>query len=248
MPNMSYFFISDLHLGPNTPNETKLLEKFLQNQGSKAQDIFILGDLFEYWVGNDIENSWFSPITKELNRLKDLGVGLFFINGNRDFLINKEFLKINKLKQLPDPYKINLAGQNILLSHGDIFCTNDKSYMRFRRFTQSKILRKIFLSLPTKIRQKIALKFRQTSQNKKDNTELKIMDVNDLTVKKYLKKFNGKILIHGHTHKPNVHNITYDNGISDIIAKRYVLGDWHKDSAIILELNDKGEFELNNLV
>ena len=206
---MSYYFLSDLHISDNTPNINSLFLHFLQNKAPKSEGIFILGDLFEYWVGDT--QACYKDIINEFNKLYKLGVKLYFIPGNRDFLITQTFLNDFNLIKLPDPYKIVLNNISIIISHGDLFCINDKKYILFRKIVQNKLVKFLFLNLPLKLRLKIGTKLRVLSAKSSVKKNNIIMDVNKDYINQYLNKNKSQYIIHGHTHKPGFNIINNKN-------------------------------------
>ena len=229
MPGNTYI-ISDLHLSEERPLVFKLFDNFIEfichNKETKA--LYILGDFFDYWIGDDNLTEFNQAVIKNLLKLHTHNIKLYFMHGNRDFFIGKKFAKMTHAELLPDPYFIHYAEKQIVLCHGDTLCTNDHSYQIFRFFARIKFLQKIYLALPLFCRQKIALKLRNKSQNKGQRREIQV-DVTEKGVNQY--KSKKTILIHGHTHKLNIHK-------SNVFI-RAVLGDWHDTGSYILISPDK---------
>lgn len=225
--------ISDLHLSASHQEATRCFMSFMQHDAPKAEKLFILGDFFEFWLGDDDQCPFNQQIMGALKNLSSQGVKLYFIHGNRDFLIGKRFAIDANITILPDPYVIDLYGQSILLSHGDLFCTDDIAYQRLRRVVHIKYLQRLFLALPLIWRLKIARIMRQ----KIDATHkpASIMDVNNQAILNTFKQHQINAIIHGHTHKRNTHRYSIDGKTKC----RYVLGDWQA-SGSALKVDAKG--------
>jgi UDP-2,3-diacylglucosamine hydrolase len=223
---MSTLFISDLHLSPAQPDLAKILLHFLQTDAMQAEALYILGDLFDVWLGDDIVDPFYNDIFAALKRLSEKNIPSFFIAGNRDFLASTSFEKKTGCKILPDITLIDLYHTPTLLMHGDLLCTQDIAYQRFRKFTQNKLMRYLFLSCPKLWREKIGKHLRKKSQQYTSNTAQKIMDVTPGEAEKQLKKYHARLLIHGHTHRPAIHSL--DNQLT-----RIVLPDWHIHGGVL---------------
>ncbi len=221
---MSIYFISDLHLDANTPKATACFLHFLTQQAITADALYILGDLFEFWIGDDNNSDLAQQIRTALKTLTSSNVPVYFINGNRDFLIGKKFAAQTGITILPDPCMINVYGKPTLIMHGDLLCTDDQQYQRFRRIAHNPLLQRLFLLLPMRWREKIAATARQKSQQHTQNTDLRIQDVNPHAVTQTMVNHSVNQLIHGHTHRPAIHNIDINNNP----AKRIVLNAWHE--------------------
>jgi len=230
-------FISDLHLCASRPSITQAFIRFLQNTASKAENLFILGDLFEYWAGDDDwQHEDHSVIIHSIKSLTDSGIQVFFIHGNRDFLIGEQFSKAANIQLLPDPCDINLYDKRVLLSHGDALCTDDTRYQAFRAQVRSSGWQTEFLSHPLATRKAQIEALRLQSEQEKSHKTLAIMDVNSEAVKALLRLHQyPELFIHGHTHKPNIHNIEIDGHQ----CKRIVLGDWYEQGSC-LRLDENG--------
>jgi len=245
MNNKSTFFISDLHLHPSHPQLFQLLYDFLHSIKNKADALYILGDLFEFWIGDDIIDAPagepYKPLLDKLRALSDSGVKLFFIQGNRDFLAKQKFAQRIGAQLLPDEQIIDLYGTPVLIMHGDTLCTDDKNYQRMRYLLRTRLLQKLYLMQSPARRQKIANKTRDITQNETDKKSTMILDVNQQQVEKKMQKRGGMgILIHGHTHRPAIHKFKL-NGRQ---VKRIVLSDW-RDTARYLEAKQvDGELSL----
>lgn len=220
---MTTFFISDLHLDEKHPEITACFLRFLNEQASKCDALYVLGDLFEFWIGDDDLTEFNQQVIKAFKTLTQAGVPVYFIKGNRDFLIGNRFEKMTGIKLLPDPCLIDLYGKPTLLMHGDLLCIDDQKYQAFRRKAHNPILQKLFSWLPLKWRRHLANKARQKSQAYTQKTNLQIQDVNQTEVERIMGKFDANLLIHGHTHRPAIHEFTLNN----IPAQRIVLNAWH---------------------
>ncbi len=199
------------------PTIVDIFQSFITNITSSQNRLIILGDFFDYWIGDDHTDKLYHKITNLLKQASDGGLEILFMRGNRDFLISKKFKKLSCVEVIPDPYYIEVANQKIALTHGDLLCTEDTSYHTYRKWIAYNMpLRFLFMRLPLFIRQRIANKTRDHSQDK--NTQKPNIDVTEEGILKYLD--DAKIMIHGHTHKMAVHK--------EKNYTRYVLGDWFK--------------------
>jgi UDP-2,3-diacylglucosamine hydrolase len=230
-------FISDLHLCASRPAISKAFIQFLQNTASKAEQLYILGDLFEYWAGDDdLTHVDHEDIVQALKIVADAGTQIFLMHGNRDFLIGEQFAKATHIHLLQDPSEINLYDQRILISHGDELCKDDTRYQAFRAQVRSPAWQTEFLSHPLTARKAQIEALRLQSEQEKSNKSLAIMDVNSDAVSALLRKHQyPEIFIHGHTHRPNTHNIVIDGHQ----CKRIVLGDWYEQGSC-LRLDENG--------
>lgn len=222
MQNLT-LFISDLHLQAGQPQLTKLFLNFLKTQANRADTLYILGDFFEFWVGDDDADDFNKEIKSNLKWLSQQGVQVFFMPGNRDFLVGKHFAQETGCKLLLDPTVIDLYGTPTLLMHGDSLCTQDIKHQQFRRVSQHKITKKLFLMIPLSIRKFIANKIRNASKKNTYHLTAVQMDVWPETVAQVMLQHNVKQLIHGHTHRPGIHHFS----LTQQNATRIVLGAWH---------------------
>lgn len=224
-------FISDLHLCASRPHITNAFLHFLQNTASQASALYILGDLFEYWAGDDdIDDPHHQVIIAAFRTLADSGVNLYFMHGNRDFLIADHFCKMAKISLLQDPTLISLHGKAALLSHGDDLCTDDVSYQEFRQQVRVSKWQSDFLSQPLQSRKNQIQAIRTRSEQEKSQKSVQIMDVNQEAVVSLLKTHHyPELLIHGHTHRPNQHHIQLDGHN----ITRWVLGDWYEQGSYL---------------
>lgn len=223
------FFISDLHLSESQPRTTQAFFDFLQQRASQAQELYILGDLFEYWAGDDdLGNPYNKGIADALHALSDTGVKIFWIAGNRDFLVGPEFAQTTGLTLLPDPFVACIGNKRIALSHGDAQCTDDTAYMAFREQVRQEQWRATFLLLPLSQRKTIIAGLRHDSRQAKNGKSYDIMDVNAMAIEVLFDTTNTAIMIHGHTHRPARHDI-FSSGRQRV---RYVLPDWDADANV----------------
>lgn len=234
---MKTYFISDLHLTPERPNVIVALSKFLLERAPEADKLFILGDLFEFWVGDDASTLVGADTIIDLMHLTSLKTDCYFIAGNRDFLVRDDFSKRSGFKILSDETVIDLYGTPTLLLHGDSMCTDDEKHQEFRdaMMTNNAFCDQFLsLSIPQRIEQaKLA---RMQSHEHKSEVSMSIMDVSPQTVENTFQKFDVTQMIHGHTHRQNTH---IHNS-----KTRYVLGDWDQTSSILTATNEG--LEINN--
>lgn len=225
-------FISDLHLCASRPEITSSFLDFLKNNAVNARSLYILGDLFEYWAGDDdVEDAHHQPIIMAFRALADSGVNLYLMHGNRDFLIGSDFCNIAKITLLQDPTLIDLFGKRTLLSHGDELCTDDAAYQTFRHQVRHPKWQADFLSLPLHTRKTQIEAIRTRSEAEKSNKSAEIMDVNQEAVAALLTKYDyPELFIHGHTHRPHQHQ-TLLNGHQ---VTRWVLGDWYEQGSYLI--------------
>ena len=217
---MHIHFISDLHLSADRPALTALFERYLAGPARAASRLYILGDLFEYWAGDDdLDDPLGAGVASQLAALADAGTQVFFMPGNRDFLIGADFASRARLTLLPDPTPISLDGQPALLCHGDSLCTDDLAYQAFRQQVRNPAWQAQFLTQPLAVRKQIIAGVRMKSEEAKSEKAAAIMDVNADAVAALLREHGFPRLIHGHTHRPAVHDL--GNG-----RRRIVLGDW----------------------
>ncbi|WP_339721803.1 UDP-2,3-diacylglucosamine diphosphatase [uncultured Paraglaciecola sp.] len=223
------YFISDLHLSADREDINHCLFEFLHEKAVQADALYVLGDLFEVWIGDDDQNSFTLSIAKAFHALSQSGVPVYFIHGNRDFLIREPFAKQAGFKILPEQVVIDLYGEATLIMHGDELCTKDIDYQRFRKKARSWWWPRIMLSLPLATRRKLAIKGRAASQQKQSKLSADIMDVTPEEVLNTMQKFAVKRLIHGHTHRPAIHELV----INSQAAQRIVLGDWYEQGSVL---------------
>ncbi len=218
-------FISDLHLADERPEINSLFFRFMDETARAAEALYILGDLFEYWVGDDqIDHDPLArAVVDSLRRVSDGGTSIFFMHGNRDFLIGERFAREAGLTILLDPTLIQLYDQRVLLMHGDTLCTDDIAYQKFRAQTRTNEWKNATLAQPYKARQQLARSIRAQSDSEKNQKPEEIMDVTEATVEEVFRQHHYPVMIHGHTHRPATHRLLVD-GHS---CERWVLADWH---------------------
>jgi len=222
-------FIADLHLCTEEPAITAGFLRFLAGEARQADALYILGDLFEAWIGDDDPNPLHREIAAAIKAVVDSGVPCFFIHGNRDFLIGKRFACESGMTLLPQEKVLNLYGRRVLILHGDTLCTDDAGYQAFRAKVHQRWLQTLFLALPLCIRKRVAARMRADSKAANRSKSLEIMDVNPHAVIAEMEKHHVQWLIHGHTHRPDVHPLTA-NGEP---AFRVVLGAWHTEGSMV---------------
>jgi UDP-2,3-diacylglucosamine hydrolase len=219
-------FIADLHLCTEEPAITAGFLHFLQGEARDCDALYILGDLFEAWIGDDDPN----PLHREIAAaLKALPIPTFFIHGNRDFLLGKRFARASGMTLLPEEQVLSLYGHRVLIMHGDTLCTDDEGYQRFRAKVHQRWLQRLFLALPLRIRMRIAARMRADSKQANQHKSISIMDVNQQAVIDTMTRQQVRILIHGHTHRPAVHELV----VQGESAQRVVLGAWHENGSMI---------------
>ncbi|MXP67563.1 UDP-2,3-diacylglucosamine diphosphatase [Pantoea sp. Aalb] len=228
----STLFISDLHLCGKKPKIITAFINFLQSKAQQYEAIYLLGDLFEIWIGDDDPN----PLYKQVaNTLKALPIPKFFIHGNRDFLIGQCFANASGIILLPKEHVLTLYGHSILIMHGDTLCIDDGSYQLLRIAVHQRWIQRLFLILPIYLRIKLAAQIRSDSNQGIKNKSLNIMDVNQQAVENIMTSKQVNILIHGHTHRPAIHKFK----INGKIFQRIVLGSWDIHASMV-QIDSKG--------
>lgn len=217
-----FHFISDLHLCEERPDLTALFSKYMQEIAQKSDELYVLGDLFESWIGDDDDSKFVESIITQFKSYSDSGKKLYFQHGNRDFLLGEEFASKTGGGILDEIHPIKLNEQNAILMHGDSLCWDDKEYMQFRQMVRSKEWQNQLLSQPLAVRRAIAADLRQKSKDAQENKAESITDVNQEAVEKALLENNATILIHGHTHRPDFHDLE----VNGKHCQRIVLSDW----------------------
>jgi UDP-2,3-diacylglucosamine hydrolase len=216
-------FVSDLHLQPARPVLTEAFLRFLDEHALGAKQLYLLGDIFEYWLGDDAMSEPFNQqILSALRRVSDAGVQLFWIAGNRDFLVGEQFAAAAGMTLLPETWVIDAYGQRIVLLHGDAQCTNDVKYMAFRAQARNPAWQQQLLSLPLEQRKQIAAGMREQSKAGHAEKSYEIMDVTPEAIADVFRETGTSIMIHGHTHRPALHEVAG--------TRRYVLPDWEPES------------------
>ncbi|KGI77884.1 UDP-2,3-diacylglucosamine diphosphatase [Oleiagrimonas soli] len=227
---MSTLFISDLHLDDSRPHITALFERYLASDEVRGADaLYILGDLVEAWVGDDDDAELPSRIARATRAVRDAGVPVYFMHGNRDFLLGEAFAERAGLTLLDDPTVHALYGTPTLLMHGDLLCTDDTVYQQVRANVRTPEWKAQVLATPLEARRALAAKSRAESQAHTGSTGETIMDVNQDAVEAAMRKAGVITLIHGHTHRPDVHDLDLDGKH----AQRIVLGDWYEQGSVL---------------
>lgn len=226
---MTTLFVSDLHLEADRPDIGDQFINFLKTDVLEADDLYILGDLFEAWVGDDDPNTHYARIKMAIRKVVDKGIPVYFMHGNRDFMIGRQFANETGVEILPDPYPVAMYGERTLLSHGDALCIDDVQYQRVREMVRNPEWQKSILEKPLKERLRIAEEARRQSLEQTINMNLSIMDVNQEEVIRVIRKHEVDILVHGHTHRPDIHNVDLGNRK----AQRIVLGDWYTQGSVL---------------
>lgn len=219
-------FIADLHLCQEEPAITAGFLHFLQREAPHCDALYILGDLFEAWIGDDDPNPLHQQVAEALRAVP---VPLYFIHGNRDFLIGQRFARASSMTLLPEERVLTLYGHRLLIMHGDTLCTDDAGYLQFRAKVHNPWIQRLFLALPLFIRKRIAERMRANSKQANQHKSLEIMDVNQQAVVEAMLRQQVPLLIHGHTHRPAIHALSL-NGER---AQRAVLGAWHNRGSMI---------------
>lgn len=230
--------ISDLHLHVSRPNITELFLKFLKEEAGKADALYILGDLFEFWIGDDDPRVDYIEVIAQLQLLSGSDTSVYFMPGNRDFLVGDSFSRQSGCTLLNDPTQITLFGKKVLLIHGDTLCTDDHDYQEFRLEVRSDEWRTRVLAMPVDERIEYFDSLREASQASIQEKASDIMDVNQSAVETAMLNADTLTLIHGHTHRPAIHDFLLDGQP----AKRYVLGDWYEQGSVLV--CDKDGFRL----
>ena len=223
-------------MSPDRPEKLELFKKLLQGPAREAGSLYILGDIFDhFWVGNDDRTLPNTDIIHELKAYTSSGSALYVLRGNRDLLIDQGFEEITGCKLLPDISKIELMGKNVLLMHGDLLCTKDWKYQLFRSFIDYPATRSIFRHMPYGLRIQLAHGFRPLFRKSTLKKSPDIIDVDQKTVEQTMRTHNVTDLIHGHTHRPKIHEFSLDGAK----ARRIVLGDWYAEGLILVCRNDE---------
>lgn len=238
---MSTLFIADIHLGNENPDISQRFVKFLVRQAPSTEALYILGDLFEVWLGDDAVQQEHQDAIQVLRQLTDGGLPIYVMHGNRDFLIGKGFEAMTGCQLIHDPLLIDLDGKPTLLMHGDSLCIDDKEYQQLRRQLRSSEWQQQFLSASIEQRLEIARQYRDESRSRIQHKSQEIMDVNADAVIEAMRTHSVPQLIHGHTHRPAVHEFEIDG----MPAQRIVLGDWYSHNSSLL--CDERGCQLSNL-
>lgn len=233
---MAIHFISDLHLQSARPDMTGILLRYLADGAHRAAALYVLGDLFELWIGDDVSLDENREVIDAFATVASAGVELYYLHGNRDFLIGDGFAEATGARILPDPSVIDLHGAPTLVMHGDTLCTDDVRYQAFRAQVRDPENQKRFLALPAAQRRQIATGLRQTSRADQGQKSMDIMDVNSRAVEDAFREHGVSHLIHGHTHRPAIHELALEGRP----VRRTVLSDWHDDRGSVLVCDESG--------
>ncbi len=226
----STLFISDLHLAPDTPAANVALLGFLKDTAPSADALYVLGDLFEYWIGDEgLSHPFAGEIARAFRALTDGGVPVYFMHGNRDFLIGSRFAEASGMQILADPTLVNLYGCSTLLMHGDALCSDDLEYQNFRAMVRNPAWQQSFLAKPLEERIRMAQEVRGKSEQAKQAKDMAIMDVTQATVEQALRTHGYPRLIHGHTHRPARH----EHRVDGRLCERWVLSDWYQQGSCL---------------
>lgn len=220
---MHTLFISDLHLHESRPQVTRAFFQFLYTQAIHAEALYILGDFFDAWIGDDDDSELLQDVADGLHKLNELGVAIYFMHGNRDFLLGETYASKAGMELIPDGIIIDLYGIPTLLMHGDSLCTDDVEYQQFRAMVRSPQWQQQILAQPLGARRALATQMREKSQSMNSLKAEDILDVSPAEVTAQMEAAGVTRMIHGHTHRPARHSLT----VSDQSAERIVLGDWH---------------------
>jgi UDP-2,3-diacylglucosamine hydrolase len=228
--------ISDLHLSERRPGSLELFLRFTSERAPRAGALYILGDLFDAWIGDDAATPLAERVTDALRALSDGGTQVLLMHGNRDFLLGETFAQASGARLIADPWVADLFGTRTLLMHGDSLCTDDPAYQAFRRQVREPGFVAAFLAKPMAERLVIAAEHRRRSGEANSLKPADIMDVNPETVERHMKEHGVTRLIHGHTHRPADHALRVDGRP----AERIVLAQWHDDQAELISLSSPG--------
>ncbi len=244
---MATLFISDLHLDAERPGITALFLDFLRDEGSRADALYVLGDFFEAWVGDDDDSALVQEVAEALKDVARAGVPTFFMHGNRDFLLGRDYARRAGMRLLPDPSVISLYGRPVLLMHGDSLCTSDLAYQAFRAQTRDRAWQQAFLSQPLAARRAFAQQARAASQAHQSSLKNKggmdaLTDVTPADVEVTFARYGVDTMIHGHTHRPATHVLD----VEGTRRTRIVLGDWYEQGSVLRAWPD-GRMELSTL-
>ena len=227
---MATLFISDLHLEDKRPEITAILVNFLRGPARVAESLYILGDLFEFWIGDDVLAATATIVATELKLLSDSGVAVYFLHGNRDFLLGESYARLAGIELLPESLTVDLYGRPTLLLHGDSLCTGDVEYQAFRQQVRNPAFQAMFLGQSVEARLAMAASARDASKQHTGNADMAIMDVNENAALDAFAQAGTLHMIHGHTHRPAVHQHHLNNGA---VAERIVLADWYHSGSYL---------------
>jgi UDP-2,3-diacylglucosamine hydrolase len=242
MPHGRHLFVSDLHLDASAPDAVAQFQRFLQQDARRCDGLYILGDLFETWIGDDDDDAARGAVCTALRELTRAGTPCWIICGNRDFLLGQDFERRTGCTLLPDPTLLQVDSVRAVISHGDLLCTADHGYQQFRTQAHSTAFQRRYLRLPLRTRRAFAHMVRASSREHTRQMRSEIMDVDAAAVAAALRCGDSALLIHGHTHRPGIHQLTVD----ERPATRIVLGDWY-DQGSCLALHSDATCELLTL-
>jgi UDP-2,3-diacylglucosamine hydrolase len=228
-------FASDLHLDPSRPEITAQFLDLLAGPAREAESLYLLGDLFEVWLGDDEPGALGRQVSDALAATAAAGVAVFVMQGNRDFLLGERFCEQAGARLMTDPTVVTVGGERVLVTHGDALCTDDAAYQRLRSLVRDPDVRRAFLALPVDRRRELAEQARAGSRQHLAQVDEYITDVNQDAVKQALEAADARILLHGHTHRPAVHRFSFRGET----CTRIVLGDWHREGSV-LRWDEKG--------
>lgn len=226
---MTTLFISDLHLDPRRPHIVDLFTELLAGEARRADALYILGDLFESWIGDDDDAALAARVAEATRALRDSGVPVWFMHGNRDFLLGADYATRAGMTLLADPSVVEIGGEHVLLMHGDTLCTDDVEYLKFRALVRDPRWQAQFLAKPLAERRAFAAQARGESRKHTSAAKPEIMDVNQEAVAVAMRAHGVHKLIHGHTHRPATHHFDLDGRV----AERVVLGDWYEQDSVL---------------
>ena len=226
---MATLFISDLHLEEARPEIGEQFLAFMHGPARGAEALYILGDLFEAWIGDDDPSAYYAAMKSAIRDLTDSGVPVYFMHGNRDFMIGARFAEDTGVTLLQDPHPIVLHGEKVLLSHGDSLCTDDVEYQKVRAMTRNPEWQAMMLAKSVEERMAFARQAREQSMAHSAELDLEITDVNDEAVDALIREYGCDVLLHGHTHRPAVHPLHVD----ERPVHRIVLGDWYEQGSMV---------------
>lgn len=231
---MTTLFLSDLHLDPDRPAITGLLLSFLAGEAREAEALYVLGDLFEAWVGDDDDGELALQVADAFRAVRDAGVPIDFIRGNRDFLLGQDYADRAGMTLRPDPCVVSLGGEPTLILHGDLLCSDDRNYLAFRRQVRDPAWQANFLSQPLAQRRAFAQQARAASQATQMQQALEIGDATDTAVVDLFARYGVRRMVHGHTHRPRVHA----HRVGERDCERIVLGDWYEQGSLLRVARD----------
>lgn len=236
---MTTLFISDLHLSAERPDITACFLRFMAEETHHIDALYVLGDLFEMWIGDDEDSPFLQQVKHAFKTLTDTGTPCYFIHGNRDFLIGKQFSRQTGITLLPQHTVVDLYGTPTLILHGDTLCIEDQAYQRYRKKVHNPVIQWLFARLPLSYRVKVGDKFRSNSGKNNQTKSQLIMDVTQAEVIRVMRDAHVIQMIHGHTHRPDIHDLEIDG----IPAQRIVLGDWYDHGSVLVYHPDGYQLE-----